>query len=213
MTKVDHHISTSLLVDSDAYPHALKKLYMDAIGDYRVTNAVARVVAAHKELLDEAGLSSELQHAVLAAADESGDESLAILATLREREQAFLSLRDDARAAKRAWLAKCDARRKEVAPLLARVASEQLELVEKAKNLQQSIAGFERARKSNHEKLISAGLTDSEIAIIGLKPGPDDRVQWLADLERIRAREAQINAFQRSYDYDVTLLGDQEAGA
>lgn len=99
--EVNHYTATMLLVDSDAWPPSLKHLYMAAAGNKSVAYAVERVVVARQALLDESGFSSELQHAVLAAANEGNDASSAILAMLRDRERAFLALCEEARDAPR----------------------------------------------------------------------------------------------------------------
>ncbi|CAG9163854.1 hypothetical protein [Cupriavidus pinatubonensis] len=212
MTKnVDHYVCTALLVDSENYPPVLKRMYTQATRDKSITFAVERVVAARQAFLDECGFSSELQHAVLAAANAGDRFHHAVLETLQERELEFLALREEACEAQRAWKTKCDKRYEEIRPLLNGVMRELLDLPERAKSIEQRVATFERAREATRDQLKVMGHTDSEIAAKDLlKPTPADRAQWLLDLEQIRARESKLSAFLKSAPfYDEGILGTE----
>ncbi|MEM5427206.1 hypothetical protein [Cupriavidus oxalaticus] len=211
MTKqVDHYVSTTVLLDHDAYPASLKRLYVEALRNKSITYAVENVVAARQALLDEAGFTSELQHAVLAAANDGDRFHLAVLETLHERELDFLALREDAREAQRAWKAKCEARYEEIRPTLTGVMRELLDLDPQAKAIEARISGFARAQADTRERYQTAGLSEAEIDAIGVKPGEADLAEWRRELARIREREAQLDSFIKSGPwYDESILGTE----
>ncbi|MBB1636073.1 hypothetical protein [Cupriavidus sp. UME77] len=77
--------------------------------------------------------------------------------------------------------------------------------------MQARISGFAREQKATRERYQAAGITDSDIEVIGIKPTNDDRDAWRRDLEHIRARERQLIAFIKSGpEYDETLLGKEQ---
>jgi len=76
--------------------------------------------------------------------------------------------------------------------------------------LEKRIARYEADRKEHRERLIEAGIHPSDVDRAALvRPRPEDRDEWIAELDTARARVERLRAFSASGPlYDASHLQD-----
>lgn len=184
-------------------PIELTRAYKEAVRDKTATYAVSRVVVALHRLIDEAAFHSELQNAVHNSLTSGSN----VAELLREREIGILAEIEAVEADRRLYQGKCFARQVEVQPILNQCAIENGRLHDEITTLQSRISRFEKDRKEAKEKYQSAGLSESQIAQIGILPSLENLENWKGQLAEKLARVEQIARFyQSSPDYDTSLL-------
>lgn len=184
-------------------PSALKNAYKEAARDKAAGQAAYRVAAALHLLIDEAAFHSELQCAVKEVVNSGGD----VVARLLARESDVLAQIEAVRAEKQLYKGFGFARHIEVLPILNQCSIESGQLSDAITVLQSRIYGFTKQRVEAEEKYKNAGLTESQIAQIGILPSLENLADWKSQLAEKMARAEQIARFYRSSpDYDTSLL-------
>ncbi|WP_250489893.1 hypothetical protein [Caballeronia sp. INML2] len=77
-------------------------------------------------------------------------------------------------------------------------------------SLEKRISRYEANRKEHRERLIEAGIHPSDVDRAGLiRPRPEDRDEWIAELDAARARIERLRTFSGSGPlYDASHLQD-----
>lgn len=195
---------TTLLADDEAVLRA----FFDTVRRPDIARAARDLVKAHRAAADA------LEPAVLIAhAFQAGQSPDGLLGALRHAVSHVHEAASQSRAEISALREFTAQHREKHSEALRQSGSAMLGLEASAiPRLEKRIARFEADREEHRERLIEAGIHPSDVDRAGLiRPRPEDRDEWSAELDAARARVERLRAFSASGPlYDASHLQDTD---
>ena|GEM_PF-4339953 len=176
-------------VDAAAFDEAVRS----AERDRSLVTVLERIQAERVALLGELGHQGEIE----SAARRSVAEGMGVREALEVRARELRATREHLIADRQKKRAAAAQRSAEAGPAIHRALEQLWAAQAEGRRLENLIGGFASARLEWADRLRDMGLSDEEIAAVGVRPTDDDRAGWAAALELNRVQARQLSELLR----------------